>query len=448
MKNLVPLFLLAVLFITGCDLSGLSITTTNQQPVINSFSASPANISAGEFSTLNWTVTGAATVSIDQGIGNVALTGKRVVAPAETTTYILTALSATGSTTATTQVIVTGVAPPPTPTGPPVINSFIASPNNISYGASTSLSWSVSDATSVTIDNGVGAVGSSGNTIVLPATTTTYTLTASNAAGSDTETALVTVSGAPSPIGMPVINYFTASPPVVPGATGSTFLRWSASDATAVSIEPGIGAVASSGTMLVSISASTDFILAATNAYGTTYRTVSVLVIGGAGTSVFYDFVEQAMSADWRNGVYTNLGFGIEQVDGFARYLTNQKLDDGNIYTKVLETHPQWVNNGSIQGTYSTITVPAGAKFTAKVGFLYGASSTDGVLFRLTWRESGSPVTVSLGGMTVTYGGPIKTFDVGLSSYAGKTGQFGLKVEAGASSGQDWAAWAEAKIIY
>jgi hypothetical protein len=57
MKKLIPLFLLVLLFITGCDLSGLTVTTTNQSPVINSFSASPSNISAGESSTLNWTVT-------------------------------------------------------------------------------------------------------------------------------------------------------------------------------------------------------------------------------------------------------------------------------------------------------------------------------------------------------------------------------------------------------
>jgi hypothetical protein len=42
----------------------------------------------------------------------------------------------------------------------------------------------------------------------------------------------------------------------------------------------------------------------------------------------------------------------------------------------------------------------------------------------------------------------VDSFEVDLSSYAGRTGQFGLKVEAGASSGQDWAVWAEAKIEY
>ena len=449
MKKLLPVLILAVVVLVGCGPGGpITCIGPAQQPSITSFNAEPASISAGQSSNLSWNVSGATMVSIDQGIGNVALTGIRAVSPAATTVYTLTASSATSSITATTQVIVTGAAPPPTPTGQPVVNSFIASPSTISYGGSTTLSWSVTNATLVTIDNGVGAVGSSGSTVVLPAATITYTLTASNAAGSMTATALVLVSGLPpGPSGPPVINYFTASPPVITGGSGSTFLRWNVSDATSVSIDPGIGSVASSGTMLVMLSSSTNYTLTAINAYGTSYLTLSVTV-GGGGSSIIYDFIEQAMSASWKNGVNTDLGFGIQQVDGYAIYLINQKLDDGNIYPKVLETHPQWVNNGSIRGTYPTMTVPAGAKFTAKVGFVDGATGTDGVLFRLTWRESGSPVTVSLGGQHVTYGGPLVNIDVDLSSYVGRTGQFGLMVEAGPSSGQDWAAWAEAKIIY
>jgi hypothetical protein len=74
----------------------------------------------------------------------------------------------------------------------------------------------VSNATSVTIDPGLGTFASSGDTIVLPAATTTYILTAANAAGSTTAMTQVIVSGAPSPLGgLPVIDYFTADPPVI-----------------------------------------------------------------------------------------------------------------------------------------------------------------------------------------------------------------------------------------
>jgi hypothetical protein len=279
MKKLVPVLLLAVLFLASCYPGGpITISTPGQLPVINSFSAEPSSISAGQSSTLNWTVTGATTVSIDQGIGNVALTGPRAVAPSVTTVYTLTASSSAGSVTATTQIIVTGAAP--TPTGLPVINYFTANPSSISLGSSVTFSWNVSNATSVTIDNGVGAVGSSGSTIVLPSTTTVFTLTATNAAGSDTATALVIVSGVPSPpAGLPVIDYFTATPPIIAGG-GSTTLSWNVSYATSVTIDDGIGPVGSAGTTIVSPASSTNYTLTATNAAGWRTQTIAVLVTG------------------------------------------------------------------------------------------------------------------------------------------------------------------------
>jgi uncharacterized repeat protein (TIGR02543 family) len=81
-----------------------------------------------------------------------------------------------------------------TPGAVPIITFFSAVPSTITAGESSTLSWSVTDATSVTIDNGVGTVALSGSTTVSPVTTTTYTLTATNTAGSVTATTTVTVS--------------------------------------------------------------------------------------------------------------------------------------------------------------------------------------------------------------------------------------------------------------
>ena len=80
-----------------------------------------------------------------------------------------------------------------TPTTP-IINSFLANPTSITVGESSNLSWSVTDATTVTIDQSVGSVASTGTTAVTPATTTTYTLTATNTAGSVTAMTTVTVN--------------------------------------------------------------------------------------------------------------------------------------------------------------------------------------------------------------------------------------------------------------
>jgi len=82
-----------------------------------------------------------------------------------------------------------------TPTTP-IINSFLANPTSITVGDSSNLSWSVTDATTVTINQSVGSVASTGTTAVTPATTTTYTLTATNVAGSVTASVTVTVGAA------------------------------------------------------------------------------------------------------------------------------------------------------------------------------------------------------------------------------------------------------------
>jgi hypothetical protein len=190
------------LFTAGCDLAGINLTTTTQSAAVNSFGASPPTITAGESSMLSWSVSGATTVSIDQGIGNVALTGSRVVMPGSTTVYTLTATNSAGVTvTATAQVIVSGTTPTPAPTPTPttgslpVISYFTASPLSISTGDSATLSWNVSNATSINIDNGIGAVGPSGTIFVYPTTSTNYMLTAVNAAGLSSKSTYVYVSG-------------------------------------------------------------------------------------------------------------------------------------------------------------------------------------------------------------------------------------------------------------
>ncbi|MBM3176012.1 MAG: hypothetical protein FJZ93_09920 [Chloroflexi bacterium] len=81
-------------------------STRDGQPVIALFSANPGNIAQGQISTLTWHVSNAAAATIDQGIGNVALSGTRIVSPNMTTLYTLTANNSTASITATALVMV------------------------------------------------------------------------------------------------------------------------------------------------------------------------------------------------------------------------------------------------------------------------------------------------------------------------------------------------------
>jgi uncharacterized protein YkwD len=75
----------------------------------------------------------------------------------------------------------------------PTISSFTASPAKINLGQTSTLAWTISGATAITINNGVGAVSGVSKT-VSPTQTTTYTLTATNTGGTSSASVTVTVN--------------------------------------------------------------------------------------------------------------------------------------------------------------------------------------------------------------------------------------------------------------
>jgi len=90
------------------------------KPIVKFFTAEPSTIERGQASSLKWEVTGADTVSINQGLGTVSASGNRSVFPSSTTTYTLTASNSGGSVTESVTVNVTApAAPAPKPTPEP-----------------------------------------------------------------------------------------------------------------------------------------------------------------------------------------------------------------------------------------------------------------------------------------------------------------------------------------
>jgi len=75
-----------------------------------------------------------------------------------------------------------------------VISSFTADPSYIQPGQSSTLSWTVNNTANISISPAVGSVPNSGVYIVTPAYTTTYTLSASNSAGTVVASTTVTVA--------------------------------------------------------------------------------------------------------------------------------------------------------------------------------------------------------------------------------------------------------------
>ena len=112
------------------------------------------------------------------------------------------------------------VAPPaPTPAAPTVAQ-FTAEPTSVQRGQTATLRWEVTGGvTSVSINQGIGTVQSTGSSRVSPSDSTTYVLTATGPGGSATGSATVNVSAPPPP-----------PPPPAPAVQGPTFIQRIESD--------------------------------------------------------------------------------------------------------------------------------------------------------------------------------------------------------------------------
>ena len=185
MKTTAALLLAMLLLITGCEYMSKEIPPLGLTPKINQFEAVPSVIDQGDVTYLHWSVSNADSVSIDNGVGSVALEGEIPVSPDNTVFYTLTATNFTGESSARTQIVIRGepATQPATSTGtPPTIVSFYADRLIITPGEHMTLSWDVVDATEVTLAN-VGQVNAKDTITLSPSSTTTYTITATNSAG-------------------------------------------------------------------------------------------------------------------------------------------------------------------------------------------------------------------------------------------------------------------------
>ena len=152
------------------------------KPVCKDFSAHPHTITKGDSSTLNWDVKHAHTITINQGVGEVTNKSEQIVSPAQNTTYTLTAYGVDDhKVQCNTTVKVEKPTPEPDPITCEENVNFSASPSRIDRGNTSTLTWSTSGGiTDVSINRGIGDVGTSGSEDVSPNTNTTYTLTASD----------------------------------------------------------------------------------------------------------------------------------------------------------------------------------------------------------------------------------------------------------------------------
>ena len=201
--------------------------------LVNSFTANPTTIAEGNSAVLEWTTTGAESLTITGGetIDTSDIpAGNAVVAPTTTTTYTLTATGESGTPPVVRTVTITVI-----PRA--IVHSFgftetsDATPEgDIFEGEAATLAWTTSHATSIIIDNGVSVSATSGTVTVRPAQTTTYTLTAVWVGGVVQATNTVTINV----VERPTIN-FTADPVSV-ASGGTSTLTWTTSGADSVAL--------------------------------------------------------------------------------------------------------------------------------------------------------------------------------------------------------------------
>jgi len=103
------------------------ISCRPEPPAIILFSATPPEITLGQSTNLKWSIKDATSVTIDQGIGEIAATGSKELSPAKTIAYTLTATNAGGTVSKSIVIYVNLPPPPPADTTPPVIKNVSTS---------------------------------------------------------------------------------------------------------------------------------------------------------------------------------------------------------------------------------------------------------------------------------------------------------------------------------
>lgn len=262
------IFLLTILGLSiaqvGCSSSKSSGGAST--PTVT-LTATPSSITAGQQTTLKFSSTNANTGTINNNVGPVGTSGSIHVQPSTTTMYTITVTGPGGSATASATVTVT---PLPLPTV-----TMSANPTAIAAGQQSTLTFSSTNATQGTIDNGVGPSGTNGQVQVSPAATTTYTITVTGPGGSAKASATVTVMQAPTVT-------ISATPTNMPTRGLSSTLIVAAANATQVVITDNVDNNAytlspTGGTQVVTPGRTTTYTATATG-FNSSTNTASVTV--------------------------------------------------------------------------------------------------------------------------------------------------------------------------
>lgn len=291
----------------------ITVVASNSNPAIT-MSIQPPVVAAGQTATLTWSSTNATAVTITPSVftedqTTQALSGSTTIVPSANTTYTATATGAGGATATTTATV-------------NILNvGLTATPTQLTPGQTASLTWTSSNAASLSIDQGVGTVtGATGSVNVSPHSATTYTITATN--GTATATAQATIT-------TPLAVTLSATPAnIIPG--GQSTLSWNSQGASTLSIDQGVGTVhGPSGTASVSPTANTTYTITATDASGnqTTAQTTVTVSASGAGLQTIKHIIFMLQENRSFDSYFSQLGAYAVNHDGLTNYQINAGYD-------------------------------------------------------------------------------------------------------------------------
>ena len=254
----------------------------------------------------------------------------------------------------------------------PPVATFVSEPSTIPAGEDALLTWTTTDAESVSIDQGIGTVSLNGSVAVAPVETTTYALTATGAGGTTTQSVTVTVNQPPT-VGI------TANPETIqPGE--STTLTWSSVNAETCIIEPGVGSVAANGSITAIPDETTLYTITATGPGGTATASVSVTVhdpsapptadigtspavIAKGGSSTLSWTSDRAQSGHIDNGLGTvatggSISISPEHTTTYTFTVTGETGSASSTTTVMVTGNPEPQPEGSFGEQYQDLIPP------------------------------------------------------------------------------------------
>ena len=352
----------------------------------------------------------------------------------------------------------------------PVIKDFSASSGNVMPGDNVTLIWSVSDAASVTIDNGLGRVEPAGSLDVAPRKTTRYTLTAAGQKGMST--AWVTVEVADRSTFLPDL--------VITGVTHiSGLLYYKIKNIGAVDAGPGEACVYDQSNMLrdtswvAGLKAGEEKTLPFSN-YDWGGDKIRVcadcnnkVVEAGEGNNCYvpsfgfkynYDFGQYASRAGWRSSAgWVKYSEG-DSAAGLVVRLPEVVAEDNLTYRNVIEMLPPGSGYGWIEGSFGDwqeqwqaggymlpLELPYNTRFTARVGLSRQARGGGGATFLFGIQDEKGGINW-WPSVETSYDGIIDNMDIDLSAYGGRRVMAILRVESGADPDNNYALWIEPEI--